>query len=72
MVTKAAKQGVQMIRLIQPGLTIPIHHDDYNVFVGPLKDFKMEVEKAGMQDKVVYWDRGEKFGFTVRQKSDST
>lgn len=61
-----------MIRLIQPGLTIPIHYDDYDVFMSPPKDFKMEVEKAGLQDKVMYLDRGEKFGFTVRQKSDST
>lgn len=68
MVTMDAKQGVQMIRLIQPDLTIPIHYDDYDVFASPLKDFKMEVEKAGLEDKVVYLDRGEKFGFTVRER----
>jgi hypothetical protein len=28
----------------------------------------MEVEKAGLEDKVVYLDRGEKFGFTVRER----
>lgn len=72
MVTMDVKQGVQLIRLIQPGLTIPIHYDDYDVFVSPLKDFKMEVEKAGLQGKVVYLDREEKFGYAVGQKSDST
>ncbi|KAJ5489402.1 hypothetical protein N7539_004292 [Penicillium diatomitis] len=67
MVTMDAKQGVQLIRLIQPDLTIPIHYDDYDVFASPLKDFKAEIEMAGLQDKVVYLDRGDKFGFTVRE-----
>jgi L-ascorbate metabolism protein UlaG (beta-lactamase superfamily) len=67
MVTMDAEQGVQMIRLIRPELTIPIHYDDYDVFASPLDDFKMEVEKAGLEDKVVYLDRGERFKFTVRE-----
>lgn len=67
MVTMDAEQGVQMIRLIRPELTIPIHYDDYEVFASPLDDFKMEVKKAGLDDKVVYLDRGEKFEFTVRE-----
>ncbi|EAW06976.1 MBL fold metallo-hydrolase [Aspergillus clavatus NRRL 1] len=32
MVTMDAKQGVELVRLIRPDLTIPIHYDDYNVF----------------------------------------
>lgn len=67
MVTMDAEQGVQMIRLIQPDLTIPIHYDDYEVFASPLDDFKKEVEKAGLDGKVVYLDRGDRFGFTVRE-----
>jgi len=67
MVTMNAKQGVEMIRLIQPDLTIPIHYDDYEVFASPLDDFKMEIQKAGLEGKVVYLDRGEKFEFAVRE-----
>lgn len=67
MVTMDAEQGVQMIRLIRPELTIPIHYDDYEVFASPLDDFKMEVKKAGLEDKVVYLDRGDRFEFTVRE-----
>lgn len=66
MVTMDAKQGVQLIQLIQPDLTIPIHYDDYNVFASPLKDFKTEVEMAGLRDKIVYLNRGDKFEFAVR------
>ncbi|KAL5362025.1 Metallo-hydrolase/oxidoreductase [Aspergillus floccosus] len=66
LVTMDAEQGVQLIRLIQPELTIPIHYDDYEVFASPLEDFKREVEKAGLKDKVVYLDRKDRFRFAVR------
>jgi hypothetical protein len=26
------KQGIQLVRLISPKLTIPVHFDDYDVF----------------------------------------
>lgn len=65
MVTMDAKQGVQLMRLVDPDLTIPIHFDDYNVFTSPLDDFKKEVEAAGLAGKVVYLDRGDEFRFTL-------
>ena len=40
---------------------------DYDVFLSPLEDFKAEVEKAGLQEKTVYLDRGDDFRFEVRQ-----
>ena len=40
---------------------------DYDVFLSPLEDFKAEVEKAGLQEKTVYLDRGDEFRFEVRQ-----
>ena len=39
--------------------------------LSPLEDFKAEVEKAGLQEKIVYLDRGEEFRFEVRQSNDS-
>ncbi|PPJ55582.1 hypothetical protein CBER1_03726 [Cercospora berteroae] len=45
MVTMDAKQGVKLMQLIKPDLTIPIHYDDYDVFLSPLEDFQREVEK---------------------------
>lgn len=65
MVTMDAKQGLQLIQLIKPDLTIPIHYDDYDVFASPLDDFKAEIEKAGLADRVVYLDRKDQFKFRV-------
>lgn len=65
MVTMDAKQGIQLIQLIKPDLTIPIHYDDYDVFASPLDDFKVEVEKAGLVDRVLYLDRRDQFRFRV-------
>ncbi|KAK6381388.1 hypothetical protein LTS17_004445 [Exophiala oligosperma] len=69
MVTMDAKQGIQLVKLIQPDLTIPIHYDDYDVFLSPLDDFKAEITKAGLDEKVVYLDRGDRFDFRVRSPS---
>lgn len=65
MVTMDANQGLELVRLINPDLTIPIHYDDYDVFLSPLDDFKREVEKAGLSEKVVYLDRKDMYKFKV-------
>jgi len=65
MVTMDAKQGIELVQLIQPDVTIPIHYDDYNVFLSPLSDFKKAVEKAGLSSKVVYLDRKDQYKFKV-------
>jgi len=66
MVTMDAEQGVKLIRLVNPDVTIPIHFDDYDTFLSPLENFKREVVAAGLVDKVVYLERGEEYQFTVR------
>jgi L-ascorbate metabolism protein UlaG (beta-lactamase superfamily) len=66
MVTMDAKQGLGLVRLINPDLTIPIHYDDYDVFLSPLSEFKKAIEEAKMSDKVVYLDRGDQFRFKVK------
>ncbi|KAL5386745.1 hypothetical protein PMIN06_010537 [Paraphaeosphaeria minitans] len=71
MVTMDAKQGVQLMQLINPDLTIPIHYDDYDVFMSPLSDFKKAVLEAGFDDKIVYLDRKDQFKFSVRQGESS-
>lgn len=69
MVTMDAKQGVEMLRLIGADVTIPIHFDDYDVFVSPLSDFIEQAMKAGFDDKrVVQLERGEDYRFTVRNE----
>ncbi|KAJ5169918.1 uncharacterized protein N7500_002701 [Penicillium coprophilum] len=65
MVTMDAEQGLQLIQLIQPDVTIPIHFDDYDVFASPLEDFKRIMEVAGLLDKVVFLDRKDQYCFRV-------
>lgn len=69
MVTMDAKQGIQLMQLVNPDVTIPIHYDDYDVFLSPLSDFKKAVEEAGLSDKVVYLDRKDKYKFNVKSKA---
>ncbi|KAI1755826.1 Metallo-hydrolase/oxidoreductase [Xylaria castorea] len=68
MVTMDARQGVELMRLLNPDLTIPVHFDDYSVMLSPLSDFKAEVAKMGegWMDRVIYLERGEQFRFRVR------
>jgi len=67
MVTMDAKQGLELIRLIKPDVTIPIHFDDYDVFLSPLEDFKKAIAEAGLDEKVVYLDRGDEYKFCVEE-----
>tara|TARA_R110002060_G_scaffold37944_2_gene49068 strand:- start:76 stop:480 length:405 start_codon:yes stop_codon:yes gene_type:complete len=67
MVTMDAKQGLELIRLIKPDVTIPIHFDDYDGFLSPLEDFKKAIAEAGLDEKVVYLDRGDEYKFCVEE-----
>ncbi|KAG5658729.1 hypothetical protein KAF25_007282 [Fusarium avenaceum] len=44
MVTMDAKQGIEMIEMMNPDVTIPIHCDDYDVFLSPRSDFEKAVK----------------------------
>ncbi|KAG5752578.1 hypothetical protein H9Q72_003631 [Fusarium xylarioides] len=65
MVTLDAKQGVELMKMMDPDITIPIHFDDYDIFLSPRKDFETAVKEAGMENLVVILDRGDRYGFTV-------
>ncbi|KAF5655891.1 metallo-hydrolase oxidoreductase [Fusarium sp. NRRL 25303] len=67
LVTLDAKQGVELMKMMDPEITIPIHHDDYNIFLSPRKDFETAVKEAGMVNRVVLLDRGDRYGFIVRK-----
>ena len=41
-------------------------NSDYDVFLSPLDDFKKEVQKAGLTDKLVYLDRKDEYRFKVK------
>jgi L-ascorbate metabolism protein UlaG (beta-lactamase superfamily) len=65
LVTMDARQGVEALRLLGAGTTIPIHYDDYTVFRSPLEDFAAAVRAAGLEAKVTYLARGETFAFAA-------
>lgn len=66
-VTMDAEQGFQLIQLIQPDVTIPIHYDDYDVFASPLEDFRRIIEVVGLLEKVVFLDRRDQYCFRVME-----
>jgi len=58
-ITLDAEQGVDVLEAVRPGLAVPIHYDDYDVFKSPLEDFVAEVRAANLEDGVRYLERGE-------------
>ncbi|TBU48710.1 Metallo-hydrolase/oxidoreductase [Dichomitus squalens] len=64
-VTMDAEQGIQLVHLINPDVTIPIHYDDYDVFKSPLTDFQELVTKVGLDQRVIYLNRGDQYSFKV-------
>ncbi len=65
MVTMDGEQGVELMRIVQPKLAIPIHYNDYDVFKSPLSDFRRAVEAAELADRVHYLDRGDTYTFKL-------
>jgi len=59
MVTMDAAQGADLMQLLIPGMTIPVHFDDYSLFRSPLADFRAEVIRRGLVDQVRFIERGD-------------
>lgn len=62
-VTMDGADGVRLMRLVAPRITVPIHYNDYDVFASPLEDFQNEVKQAGLVSKVIYLRHGEAYTF---------
>ena len=56
-----ARQGVDLLDLLRPQRTLPVHYDDYGVFKSPLSDFRAEVERRTPPTDVRYLQRGETY-----------
>jgi L-ascorbate metabolism protein UlaG (beta-lactamase superfamily) len=48
LLTMDGRQGVELAEVIRPGLTLPIHFDDYTVFTSPLSDFLKRARERGL------------------------
>ena len=63
LVTMDAAQGVEALRLIDAGTTIPVHYDDYDVFTSGLEEFLEAAGAAGQGDRITTLRRGETYAF---------
>jgi L-ascorbate metabolism protein UlaG (beta-lactamase superfamily) len=61
-----AAQGLKAMNTIQPGVTIPIHYHDYEMFQEPIDEFTRAVEYAGRWETVRQLSRGEAYSFVPR------
>jgi L-ascorbate metabolism protein UlaG (beta-lactamase superfamily) len=48
MVTMDGREGADLLEMVRPRTTVPVHVDDYGVFTSPLSDFLGEVERRGL------------------------
>jgi L-ascorbate metabolism protein UlaG (beta-lactamase superfamily) len=48
LVTMDGAQGADLLEVVRPRVTVPIHYDDYGVFTSPLQDFLDEVARRGL------------------------
>jgi L-ascorbate metabolism protein UlaG (beta-lactamase superfamily) len=58
-VTMDGEQGVKLVDLLSPRLTVPVHYDDYDVFRSPLTHFLDACRRRGLTDRVRTVHRGE-------------
>jgi L-ascorbate metabolism protein UlaG (beta-lactamase superfamily) len=59
LVTMDGEQGADLVELIRPVLTVPIHYDDYTVFRSPLDDFLTACRVRDAPTRIQRVTRGE-------------
>ncbi|HEX6501029.1 MAG TPA: MBL fold metallo-hydrolase [Micromonosporaceae bacterium] len=58
LLTMDARQGADLVELLRPRLTVPVHYDDYPVFRSPLRDFLAEAARRGLPGEIRPVPRG--------------
>src|SRR3954454_13412681 len=58
-VTMDARQGADLVELLRPPVTVPVHFDDYDRFKSPLGDFVAEVAKRQLPGEIRTVHRGD-------------
>lgn len=54
-----ADQGADLVELVRPEVTVPIHYDQYSVFRSPLQDFVDLWRSRGLPGRLRTVSRGE-------------
>lgn len=70
MVTMDAREGADVMQIIDAGTYVPIHYDDYGVFRSPLGAFRAEVTRRGQFDRVTFVERGQTVTLSPRAPRD--
>jgi len=52
-------QGADLVEMLTPPMTVPIHYDDYDRFKSPLGDFVTEVRRRRLPGEIRTAVRGE-------------
>jgi len=65
LVTMDADQGVEAVRLIDAGTSIPVHYDDYDVNTSSLEEFLSAADATGLRERIHALCRGESFSLTT-------
>jgi len=58
-VTMDGRQGADLVELLKPPVTVPVHYDDYDRFKSPLGDFVAEVAKRQLPGELRAVHRGD-------------
>ena len=58
-VTMDGQQGADLMELVDAAIAVPVHFDDYPLFKSPLSDFRAEVTRRGIVERVRFVDRGD-------------
>ena len=62
-VTMTGEQGVKAVEITKPRTAIPIHYNDFSVFLSGLDDFKKAAQASTTSTKFVYLAHGETYSF---------
>jgi L-ascorbate metabolism protein UlaG (beta-lactamase superfamily) len=59
-VTMDGRQGADLVEMLRPPVTVPVHFDDYGRFASPLSDFLNEVAGRRLPGEIRTVQRGER------------
>ena len=65
LLTMDGRQGADLVELLEPRVTVPVHYDDYRVFRSPLAVFTDECARRGVSSQVRTVARGEVMSLDV-------
>lgn len=66
LVTMDDQQGADLVDLIRPGVTVPVHYDDYTVFRSSLADFERTWAERGLPGRLRVVRRGQRVALDAK------